>query len=345
MSRKRFSHLLEKYQRNMCTPMEKRFVEYWFGMVETKTLKNEEDINWDSLEEEIWQRMHVQINTPVKKEQAFIKPLRNNRFKYIGIAASFAFIICFAVVVVQNKSRWFTGQNVAAYHWLQKSNSSNGIEHIKLEDGSVIDLSPGSSIRYPEHFSPEKRTVFLEGKAFFNIEKNPEKPFYVYSGKMVTRVLGTSFYVEQKKGAAAGRVEVKSGTVAVFENLKHDNQVAEKVILTANHQTEFDSKQHKFTTGLVAVPRLIVTGNMDKLFQFHNTPLSKVLENFRVSYGIDIVLENAAMNSCPLTANLTDQPLYTQLDIICAALNARYKVKGAAIYLNGNSCKKSSIKI
>ena len=70
---------------------------------------------------------------------------------------------------------------------------------ITLEDGSKIHLSKNSKISYPTHFEKESRTVFLSGEAFFDIAKNPKKPFFVYSNEIITKVLGTSFTIKPGK--------------------------------------------------------------------------------------------------------------------------------------------------
>jgi hypothetical protein len=50
-------------------------------------------------------------------------------------------------------------------------------------------------------------------------------------------------------------------------------------------------------------------------------------------------VENEIMNNCILTADITKQPLYTKLDIICAAVGATYEVKGTTILINGKGCE------
>jgi ferric-dicitrate binding protein FerR (iron transport regulator) len=60
----------------------------------------------------------------------------------------------------------------------------------------VVQLNPNSTISYPEHFGQKTRTVYLKGEAFFNIKRNPAKPFVVHTGDLVTEVLGTSFTIK-----------------------------------------------------------------------------------------------------------------------------------------------------
>ena len=339
MSRKQFSNLLQKYHRGECTPQEKQFVENWFGLLGDEPLGNEQEPDWQNLEEKIWEQLHTKI-----QESDNQKPGAGSsgiiRFFWMGLAASVVAIASVAILYRhQVMSLFFDQKAIAAEVWLQRENTSGLIEKINLEDGSFVDLSPGSSVKYPAHFSSEKRVVFLKGKAFFDVAKSPEKPFFVYSDHMVTRVLGTRFYVEEQKGIEAPQVEVVSGAVAVYENSKENKATGNNVVLKQNQQTKFFPGAHRFVTGLVETPRMIAdAGNRDR-FKFYNTPLSKVIENLHTSYGIDIILQNRQMAACPLTANLTGQPLYTQLDIICAALNASYKISGTSILVEGKGCK------
>ncbi len=57
-----------------------------------------------------------------------------------------------------------------------------------------------------------------------------------------------------------------------------------------------------------------------------------------IAYGLDILVANEEVANCPITADLTTQPLYTKLNIICAALRASYEVKGTNILLTGGNC-------
>ena len=87
---------------------------------------------------------------------------------------------------------------------------------INLPDKSSVLLSQNSLIRYPREFKGDTRHVELEGNAFFEVTKNPHKPFYVEAGAIVARVLGTSFEINASPAASEVRVIVRSGTVSVF---------------------------------------------------------------------------------------------------------------------------------
>jgi len=342
MSRKQFSNLLKKYHRGECTPQEKRFVENWFGLLGEEPGEDEHDPDWLDLEETMWNRLHVKIQES-EKENPGSSPSGIIRFVWVGLAASVIAVATAAVLYRHQLMSSLAVRSMVAAAWVDHVNHSDHHEIVRLEDGSMVDLSPGSSVKYPVHFSQNKRVVVLKGKAFFDISKSPDRPFFVYSDHMVTRVLGTRFYVEEQKEIGAPQVEVLSGAVAVYENVRERRVSTGNVVLKSNQKAMFLLAKHQFVTGLVETPNLLVTGENKDRFRFYNTPLSTVLENLHVSYGIDIILQNRKMATCPLTANLTGQPLYTQLDIICAALNASYQIEGTRILVGGKGCKEHYI--
>lgn len=337
MSRKQFSDLLQKYHQGECTPQEKQFVENWFGLLDEEPLGNDQEPDWKGLEDKMWNQLHTKIQES-ENEKTSTRLYGITRYFRLGLAASVVAIASVAFLYRHQVMSMLTGQKTVAGTWLGRENTSGVNVRIRLEDGSFIDLAPGSSVQYPAHFSAEKRMIILKGKAFFDIAKSPERPFFVYSDHMVTRVLGTRFFVEEQKGIDAPQVEVLSGAVAVYEKSAENKGYTNNVLLKPNQQVKFYPGTHRFVKALVDVPHLIESADSSHYFKFYNTPLSKVLENLHRSYGIDIVLQNRQMAACPLTANLTGQPLYTQLDIICAAVNASYKIKGTSILIAGRGC-------
>lgn len=104
-----------------------------------------------------------------------------------------------------------------------------------LEDGSVVYLSEYASLQYPDRFQKNKREVFLEGEAFFDITKDKEKPFIIDTEKAIIQVLGTSFNVKSKADKSFS-ISVKQGEVRVTS--KKDNQT---VYVKAGETAMFDA--------------------------------------------------------------------------------------------------------
>jgi len=87
-----------------------------------------------------------------------------------------------------------------------------------LEDGSVIYLSDYTSIQYPKHFQKENRKVVLKGDAFFEINKDKNRPFIIDTESATVEVLGTSFNIKNIDKSSFS-LSVKTGEVRVTSKL------------------------------------------------------------------------------------------------------------------------------
>ncbi|MCR6718728.1 MAG: FecR family protein [Chitinophagaceae bacterium] len=128
------------------------------------------------------------------------------------IAAAIALLFALAVVGYQffNKK---DGEN-SIDGLVQKLNAKGVKSTIALADGSKVWLNADSKIQYPARFTGNTREVFLNGEAFFDIEKNPEKPFIIHLTNGTIRVLGTSFNVKAYDGETIVETSVATGKVA-----------------------------------------------------------------------------------------------------------------------------------
>lgn len=339
MNRQSFAILLNKYLNRECSDEEQQIVEQWYDLLEEVP-----DSKWNikELEEKLWQKIKGQVFEE-ETEVVSLNFWQNNRLK-IGIAASVLLFLGTFMWLYTQKDAFSatvsTQQNIAK-GMLEIQNFSNQAKKITLEDGSQVTLQPKSKLSYPEHFNADKREVYLTGEAFFEVEKNPQKPFFVYSGKVTTKVLGTSFYVKNLDGVRKIEVEVVSGRVSVYEKEENEGKQGNGVVLLPNHKATFFAESNLFVTNIVANPIIQTTKIQDTkvFFEFDDTPMSEVLKKLREAYGLEIIVENEIMNNCILTADITKQSLYTKLDIICAAVGATYEVKGTTILINGKGCE------
>ena len=69
--------------------------------------------------------------------------------------------------------------------------------NIVLSDGTKVFLNSGSIIKYPIKFLPnQKREVFLQGEAYFDVTENDRALFVVNSNRINVEVYGTKFNVK-----------------------------------------------------------------------------------------------------------------------------------------------------
>lgn len=83
-----------------------------------------------------------------------------------------------------------------------------------LEDGTRISLNSDTAIetRYSAH---ERRVVLLRGEAFFDVAKNPQRPFIVDNNGLKAHALGTHYSVRAGDGSLPQEVQVEEGEVEV----------------------------------------------------------------------------------------------------------------------------------
>ena len=101
-----------------------------------------------------------------------------------------------------------------SYNTLLNPRGSKVIQ-ITLADGSRVWLNSESSIRYPTGFSGDERVVEVTGETYFEVAKNPSKPFKVRKNGMEILVTGTHFNVNAYDEEEKLKVTLIEGAVRV----------------------------------------------------------------------------------------------------------------------------------
>ena len=227
---------------------------------------------------------------------------------------------------------------------IEKVNNSNEAMKIGLSDGSVITLQPNSKLSYPETFAADKREVYLSGEGFFDIAKNPDKPFLVYANEIVTKVLGTSFSIKAYDKDLDVVVKVVTGKVSVLSrrSKNEDESVSkpEGLILYPNQMAVYARAPEKLTRSLIENPVLIKSSHkVSSDFNFEATPITTVFETLEKGYGVSIVYDTEVLKNCTITAPLENETLYEKLDLICKVIRASYEVVDAQVVITSRGCE------
>jgi len=93
---------------------------------------------------------------------------------------------------------------------------------LTLIDGSTVWLNSKTKLTYPGIFS-DKRVVELDGEGFFEIAKNPAKPFIINAGKYYIEVLGTSFNIESYRNSADFEAALFTGRAKLFKKQENSD--------------------------------------------------------------------------------------------------------------------------
>ena len=207
---------------------------------------------------------------------------------------------------------------------------------INLPDGSVVRLTKGSKLYFSanpggeSNSAGESREVFLDGEAFFDIKKNAARPFYVYTGQVITKVLGTGFFVRSLPADSVTTVTVRTGKVSVYRDDDYFSPSAQKgepagIILIPNQEVVYDREKDRLHKTLAARPEPLAE-TPDTSLAFHGTPISQVFGRLQQLYGIPIMFDEDAVSSCSLNATMGKKDsFYEKLQVICKAIGATYE--------------------
>lgn len=224
--------------------------------------------------------------------------------KWIGMAASIVLLVGLGYVAstfiyqkeVKNPVVTFTKTT----KWGQKLN-------LVLADGTEVYLNAGSSIKYPQRFEGDTREVELVGEAFFDVAKNPDKPFIIKSGEVKTTVLGTSFNVNTYPDSHQIAVTVASGKVKVASQ-EHE------VLLMPNEQGVFDRKSKSISKEKIDIATSLHW--KEGIIHFEDVALSEVLQTLERWYGVSFVVDNNNIGNCHITATYDNERLSAVLESI-----------------------------
>jgi transmembrane sensor len=222
---------------------------------------------------------------------------------------------------------------------LDRVNQTDRSQTVYLVDGSKVILQPGSGIRHAAFLQKDKREVYLEGNAYFEVSKDARRPFYVYSGDIVVRVLGTSFKVATDKENGDVTVLVTTGKVAVT---KKTAPLPEPLILTTNQMAFYkghsrDLVQLKAENKDLIAPEAPAAPAIS--FNFDEAPVIEIFQTLENAYGIPFHYDKTTFSHCVLTTTLTDESLEQRIRIICEAIGATYELKEDGVFLEGKPCK------
>ncbi|WP_108425743.1 FecR family protein [Flagellimonas amoyensis] len=247
-----------------------------------------------------------------KKRVAQKLAQRTNRqerpiYKWAKVAASIAVLIGVAYTVHVNTR---VEEKIEPIVELTKTTKWGQKLNITLADGTRIRLNSGSTITYPDRFEGTVREVVLEGEAFFDVAKNPNKPFVIKSGEVLTTVLGTSFNINTYADSEQIAVTVATGKVKVASQ---ENEIH----LGPNEQGVFDKKTKTISKKVTDITTFL--NWKDGIIHFEDTRLANVAESLERWYGVTFVFENGNVGDCHVTATYSNELLSAVLESIAYA--------------------------
>lgn len=164
-----------------------------------------------------------------------------------------------------------------------------------LPDGTHVWINSDTKLTFPVSFDTTKREIFLSGEAYFDVTKDPQRPFMVKTENIEIKVLGTQFNVQAYPDDNKIETTLCEGSVNVT-----DGELG--VTLTPSQQAVYSKATQILTTRKVDVR--LYTAWKEGLFVFENKPLEEIMNTLSRWYNINVFYSNQAVKSYHFTGDL-----------------------------------------
>jgi transmembrane sensor len=279
-----------------------------------KQVKQDVEVNID----QEWKRFvsSIEKETPVRTlaPEAPLKP-------WLRIAAAL-FLVAVSGFVIN----YFLFRNTETH-----VQTSDNIQSVSLPDGSTVILNKHSELSYTSSFGEKNRAVTLKGEAFFDVAKDPQKPFVIAVNQAEIEVLGTSFNVQGYDDRKEMEVTVQTGLVkfSVPEMKREVKLAAGSTGIYVKAQKELSSAVNSDVNFLAWNTRRLV---------FTEDNLRSVIETLNKTYQVNITMPLTISPSCVVTVTFDHQSLESILSVLKTTLNLEYTITGNQIEIISAGC-------
>ena len=213
--------------------------------------------------------------------------------------------------------------------------------NLLLPDGTRVWLNAGSKLNYDTTYGITIREVTLSGEAFFDVIKNPSRPFIIHTGEINIKVLGTAFNVKSYAGDKTIETSLIRGSIEVTFNhysSKKINLKPNQKLVVLNSEIKVGETKHSgimIPGSQVAIGHLnhfgsdsIVTETawvQNKLI-FQDESFENIARQLERWYGVSIIFEKQELKETHLTGSFKNESIRQALDALKLTASFNYKI-------------------
>lgn len=206
-------------------------------------------------------------------------------------------------------------------------NTTGKMKMLKLPDGTKVWLNKHTELKYPRSFANDHRTVYLEGEGYFEVTKNPEKPFVVQSEAMQVRVLGTTFNLKSDKEHMSAVATLIEGEVIVKGN--HDEGM---IALVPGQKAELNGRTKRLRVKQVDTG---ISNWYSDEFIFNKADIYTIARTLESSYEVRVILSPDVDTSKTYSGTLKKKNnVKVVLDQLTNTIPVTYKIVGNNVFLS-----------
>ena len=204
---------------------------------------------------------------------------------------------------------------------LKSKSKDEHTSNFTMEDGTIITLNKNSRLSYSDKYGKDSRNVKLEGEAYFEVAKDPSKPFQVEMNGASITVLGTHFNVKADAESDDITATLVEGSIR-FEGAKQN------IVMTPNQQLTFNRSTNKVDVKEIDTDTF--TAWKDGLLKYKSIPFTELIENLKDIYQVEIRIDDERLADPSITVSGTfnqKQSIEQILKVISHSLPIRWTNK------------------
>lgn len=178
-------------------------------------------------------------------------------------------------------------------------NDRNVVRKVTMPDGTVVWLNRNSQLEFDPHlYNQEQRFVRLWGEGYFEVTKDPLKPFVVETGNIRTRVLGTAFNIEAYRQESEIRVSLVHGSISL-----EDKARSVTALLQPNQTMRYSLTTKDWQLMPMALNN--ISAWTAGALVFNEVPLDEAIERIGNRYQLQIQYNKTLLQDKRITAILS----------------------------------------
>jgi transmembrane sensor len=273
----------------------------------------------------ILHKIHYDINTRSAEKRS------GNTAKYLSRALRIAAIIVLPLLLFWATKGFFNSRS-GQQAWVEIKAPAWTRAQFTLPDGTTGWLNSNSSVKYNLDFMNDRK-VILYGEAFFDVLKDPHRPFRVNTDDVVINVKGTRFNVSSYENEKNVEVVLEEGSL-IF----NDKGLKNTYPMKPNDLLIYDKALRKFTTEVVQ-PQKYLSWTEGKLV-FRNDPLDVICRRLGRWYNVDVEVNVGSVENLRLRATFVDENLEEVLGLLRRSLPINYKIQEGMLNKDNTYSKK-----
>jgi transmembrane sensor len=261
--------------------------------------------------EKIWEKVRE------REENQKQRPLRLSSM--LKVAASLILGIVIGSMVVSRLSKGEPNYYISMA-------PKGSVSQIILPDSSFICLNSGSTLKYTIDGGKGQREVFLNGEAWFQVQRSENQHFKVHIGSHEIDVMGTEFNVKAYAEDAEIVTTLEKGEIVFTAGSKGRHEQTE---LKQGQQLICNKETGNMTIGSVNT-RLFTSWRENKLI-FINMRFKELIVLLERKYGVNIRVTDPEILNYHYDGTVKNESILQVLNLLKLTIPIDYKINDQII--------------